>query len=135
MHSLAQKNVFGSTLHPTTKLIWNFFKMSYSTEFSADWLTDWSTQPTNWLTHSLTDELMTSDKIMAIRLDFFTNQHCFVLRCAFLPTAAAPALALWLHQSLPLFYFVLHSFLHNCIADNLGYACYDFSARLWLELG
>jgi len=39
-------------------------------------------------------------------LDFFTNQHRFVLRHAFSPTAAAPMLASWFLQSLP-FHLVL----------------------------
>ena len=33
-------------------------------------------------------------------------------------------------QSLPLISFVLNSFIHYCIGDNLWYADYGFSARL-----
>jgi len=36
-------------------------------------------------------------------IDFFTVQRCFVTRHAFLLTAAAPMLASWFYQSLPLF--------------------------------
>jgi len=58
------------------------------------------------------------------RLDFFTDQCHFVRRCAFSPTAAAPVLASWFYQSLPLFSFVLHSFLPYRIGDNLRYVHY-----------
>jgi len=52
---------------------------------------------------------MPSDKRnSSYRLDFFTVQCRFVCRCAFLPTAAAPVLASWFYQSLPLFYPLLH---------------------------
>ena len=70
---------------------------------------------------------MPSDKcnlIMTIyssRLDFFTVQCRFSWRCAFLPTAAAPMLALWFNQNLPVFSFVLHSFFHYCIILWLHY--------------
>jgi len=36
----------------------------------------------------------------------------FVPRCALSPNAAAPMLASWFYQSLPLLSFALHSFLH-----------------------
>ena len=84
------KNAFRSTINPSMNLIWNF-KISYLAEFSTDWLTDW---------------LMPSDErnlIMAIQLDLFTVQCCFIQRHAFLSTAAAPILASWFYQRLPLF--------------------------------
>jgi len=59
-------------------------------------------------------------------LDFFTAQCCFVPRRAFLPTAAAPMLASWFYQSLPLFSFV---FLPNRVGDNSWYMHYGFSVR------
>ena len=46
-----------------------------------------------------------------------------------MPTAAAPMLASWFYQSLPLFSFVVHSFLHYCVDDDLRYARYGFSVR------
>ena len=50
------------------------------------------------------------------RLDFFTIQYRFILRCTFSPTAAAPALESWSYQSLPSFFsFVLHSFFPYCL--------------------
>ena len=61
---------------------------------------------------------MPSDKhnlVMATReyrLDFFTNQCRLSPRYAFLPTAEVLMFASWLQQNLPLFSFVLHSFLH-----------------------
>ena len=78
---------------------------------------------------------MPSDKynsIMAIAagLIFFTVQCCFVPRCAYLPTAAAPVLASWFYRNLPLFSFVLHSFLPHHIDDDLRYAHYGFGMRL-----
>jgi len=45
-----------------------------------------------------------------------------------LPTAAAPVLASW-YQSLPLFSFELHSFIHCRVGDDLWYARYVFGAR------
>jgi len=63
-------------------------------------------------------------------LDPLTKQRHFVLRCAFLPTAAAPMLSSWFYQSLPLFSFVLHSFLPYNIDDDLVHTCYGFVA--WL---
>ena len=77
------KNVFRSTINPSTKLIWNFL-----TKFSTDGPTD---QLNNWLTCLL----MLSDKhnsILAIysyRLDFFAVRYSFALRCVFLSTTAA----------------------------------------------
>ena len=45
------------------------------------------------------------------------------MKCAFFRTASAPTFASWLHQSLPLFSFVLHSFSHFCVGDGLQYTC------------
>ena len=42
-------------------------------------------------------------------------------------------LASWFYQSLPLFSFVLHSFLPYCVDDNLRYAHYSFGVRLEQE--
>ena len=43
------------------------------------------------------------DNGYSYRFDFFTNQCPFTPRCAFSLTAAAPTLASWFYQSLPLF--------------------------------
>jgi len=71
----------------------------------------------------LSDYLMPSDKRNWITagygLDIFTVQHCFIPRCAFLPTAAAPMLASWFYQSLPLFSFIVHSLFHYRVGDDL----------------
>ena len=77
---------------------------------------------------------MPSDKcnsIMAVATGLIF--HCsmlLVLRHAFLPTTAAPMLASWFYQSLPLFSFVLHSFLQHRKGDDLRYVHYGFSTRL-----
>jgi len=59
-----------------------------------------------------------------------TVQRHFILRLAFSSTAAAPKLTSWFYQSSPLFSFVLHSFLHCHIGDDLRYAHYGFNAKL-----
>jgi len=63
-------------------------------------------------------------------LIFFTAQRRFIWKRAFSPTAAAPVLASWFYQSLPLFSFELHSFIDCCVGDDLQYARYGFGARL-----
>ena len=45
-------------------------------------------------------------------------------------TAAAPTLASWFYQSLPLFSFVLHLFLHHHVDDDLQFMCYGFSVSV-----
>ena len=50
-----------------------------------------------------------------------------------MPTAAAPVLASWFYQNLPLFSFVLHSFLPYCIRDDLRYMHFGFGERLYLS--
>jgi len=118
------KNVLRLTINPSTNIIWNF-QMSCLTEFS---MTD----------RLMTYLLMPSDKcysIMAIAtgLIFFTKKHCLYV---FLPTAAAPMLASWFYQSLPLLSFVLHSFLHYCIGDDLRYMlqCETWRVQSWQGL-
>ena len=49
-------------------------------------------------------------------------------------TAAAPMHASLFYQSLPLFLFVLHSFLHCRVGEDLWYARYGFGIRLALVL-
>jgi len=59
---------------------------------------------------------------MAIGLIFsLTN----IEKCGFSPTAAAPMLALWFYQRLPLFTYV-----HYRVGDQLQYAHYGFSVKL-----
>ena len=65
-----------------------------------------------------------NDNGYSYSLDFFTNQRRFVSRRAFLPTLAAPMLASWFYQSLTLFSFVLYSFLHYWVGDDLQYTRY-----------
>jgi len=103
--------------------VYEIFKNSYVTEFSADWLTD-------WLILMYAFRLVQLNNGYIYRLDNFTNQLCFIPRLAFLPTAAAPALASWFYQRLSLFSFVLRSFLFYCVGDDLWYTRYGFGATL-----
>jgi len=114
MHSLR------STLHSTTKLIWNFKNFLFNRIFC--WLIDW---PTNRLTDRPTDWLLLNNDY-SYTVDFFTNQRCFVPRCAFLPTAAAPVLASWFYQALPLF-LIPFSLPHRWW---FVVVCFGFGARL-----
>ena len=60
----------------------------------------------------------------------YTTPCGFAPRCAFSPTAVSPTLASLFYQNLPLFPFVLDSFLQGWVGDDLWYTCYGFSARL-----
>ena len=77
----------------------------------SGWLPGWLA---GWLTDCL---LMPSDK------------------CKSITAKAAPKLALWFYQSLPLFPFVLHSFLQCHVGGNLQYVHYGFSVRLGGKCG
>ena len=84
-------------------------------------------------TYELSDRMMPSDKCNSITAKLWpwflhSSTRCFVPRRAFSPTAAAPMLASWFYQSLPLFSFVLHYFLHYRIGNNLQYS--GFHGRL-----
>ena len=71
------KNVFRSFL---THLLRNF--KNFLSNFL---LTDWLTKRNSILNR------------YSYSLDFFTVQRCFIWRCAFSPTAAAPMLASWFY--------------------------------------
>ena len=105
------KNVFTLTINPSNKLQKFLIKQTF-----LEW-------PTNAFRQAYLDSGF------SYRLDFFTNQCCFVKRRAFSPTAEVPMLASWFYQSLPLFSFVLYSFLHYRIGSNLWYAHHGFSVR------
>ena len=53
----------------------------------------------------------------------------FVPRRVFSPTAV-PVLESWFYQTLPLFSFMLHSFLPYHVGDNFWHARYGFGAGL-----
>ena len=77
---------------------------------------------------------MLSDKhnsIMGIATGLISSLfNCyFVPRRVFSPTAV-PVLESRFYQSLPLFSFMLHSFLPYHVGDHLPYACYGFGADL-----
>ena len=85
--------------------------ISYLTDFI---LTDWLTI---WLIPSDKCNSITT-KVTGLISSLHVQRH-FIPRCAFSPTAAAPMLASWFYQSLPLFSF---SFLHYHVGDDLPVA-------------
>ena len=120
------KNVFRLTINPSTKLVRNFLFNRIHTDWLMEGPTDqWTNRLTNWLTNLLIRSYK-CNSIMAITTGLISSLFNVTLSVD-LPTAAAPTLASWFYQSLPLFSIVLHSFLHYCVGDNLQCTCYGFS--------
>ena len=59
-----------------------------------------------------------------------SNKHNFIMTTATALISSLFKALMRFHQSLPLFSFVLYSFLHYCIGDDLRYMHYGFSMRL-----
>ena len=110
---------------------YDVLKIPHLSEFCwlLDWLTDWLT---DWLacllTYLLTHSLTPSDK----------HNSTMVIVTGLISTLLCPEMCLFANCSssnacimvLPKLTFVLYSFLHYHIGDNLHYAHYSFSARL-----
>ena len=92
---------------------------------STDWLTE---RPTDWPTNAFSQAKLNNG--WSYKLDSLTVQHCFILRCAFWPTIAAPMLCIMVLLKLAFVLLCAHSFLHYHIRDDLQYAYYGFSVTL-----
>ena len=95
------KNVFRSTKNPSMKLIWNVKKFLFNK--NSYWLTD-------WLTYLLM-LLVKRNLIMAIQPWFL---HCSTSLCpemCFFANCSSSSAHIIVLSNLPLFSFVLHSFL------------------------
>ena len=102
--SIRHSQAYKLNLNLSTKLFWNFLlnRIFY-------WMTNW---------------LMPSTRQWIRLLAWFLHYEMPLCpkTCLFTPTTAATVLIM-VPQSSPLFFFVLHSFLHYYVGDDLLYAC------------